>query len=607
MATTIADAAPAADDRLMRMRRYFDDFRNSSSDSRLKAQRAINYYDDIQLTPNQINTLSAAKQPITITNRIKPAVNGTIGVVARGKTDPRAYPRNPQDTDAADVASDVLRYVADQTRFSRLKLKVLKDILVPGCGACIIQVDGRGEVTMNQIPWAEFFYDPRSRRDDFQDARYLGVAKWLYADQLASLYPEHREEIEEGLKASGPINANIGFSDESFQDKPDTILNPWFDKRLRRLMVVEIYYQEGGEWKRCVYYGGGILEDAVSPYNDEYGRPMCPIEAQSGYVDSENCRYGMVQTMIPIQDVINLTRRQAAHYTNMRQVQQTDKDAPPIDVEIARQEARKPDGVLPPGWNIVPTMDLMQGNMLLQQEAKGEIERMAPIPSIVGRADSSASGRAQLVQSQAGMTEFALLFEGFSDWEFRCYRQVWARVKQFKREPWFVRVTGDPNAIQFLTVNEPVTDEMGNVVGVKNELARMDIDIIIDSVPDTANIQQEQFAELMQLLQSNPQWAQAVSFSDALELSSIVNKRELIKRLREREAQSAQAQQQQQQVAQQGVEAELNKTNSETEKNVMTAKKTEAEIVQMALDAAMTVDPGIPGGVAPQEAAQPSG
>lgn len=612
MATTVtADAAPSAGDKLAKMKRYFDDFRNASQAPRIKQQRAINYFHDIQLTPVQRTTLMAAKQPITITNRIKPAVNGTIGVVARGKTDPRAYPRNPQDAAAADVASEVLRYVADKNRFPRLKLKVLWDILVPGCGASIIHADESGDVLIEQIPWAEFFYDPRSRRDDFQDARYLGIAKWMYADQVEMLFPNAKTVISDGISAGEMLPLNFGLDGESFEDRPDTILNPWFDKRLRRLMVVECYYNDAGTWRRCVYCGAAVLDEGASPYLDDAGRPMCPIEAQSGYVDSDNCRYGMVQTMIPIQDVINLTRRQAAHYTNMRQIQQVDLNAPPVDAELARQQARLPDGVIPPGWQVVPTTDMMQGNLALQQEAKGEIERMAPVPSIVGRNDPSASGRAQLVQSQAGMTEFAPIFEGFSDWEFRVYHQAWARVRQYWKAPKYIRTTGKADAMQLVQINEPVTDEFGQAVidprtgqpVVKNEVAKMDMDIIVDSVPDTANVQQEQFAELMQLLSSNPAWAADVTFSDAVELSSLVNKSDFLKKMKERQEQGNQQRQQAEaraaQIAEQTAEADLHKTQSETLKNDATAKNTEAKTVQIALDAAMAVDPAIPGGATP--------
>lgn len=609
----IADANPTGDGRLTKRKRFLDDYRNAMAAPNTLSQRDVNYYNDEQLNADQRRILTEYGNPTVTSNRIKPAVNGTIGVVARSKTDPRAYSRHPQGDDAADVASDVLRYAADKSRFQRTKLLVLKDILVPGTGASIVEMDGE-DINVVQIPWNEYFYDPRSRRDDLKDRMYDGIAKWMYADQVKQSYPDFADVIDDAITMDG--GSSLGVMSQQEEDRPNTILNPWFDKKFRRLMVVEVYFREEGEWMRSVYCGAAILEEGLSPYRDEQGRTVNPIEAQSGYVDSNNRRSGMVRTMIPMQDVVNMARQRATHLANTRQVQQVDMNAPPVDAELARREARLPGGVIPPGWQIVPTTDMINSILALQQEAKGEIERMAPIPSIVGRADSSASGRAQLVQSQAGMTEFAMLFDSLTDWEYRIYKQIWMRARQFWQAPMFIRVTGDDQAPRFMQINEPVTNPMtGQPVinpmtgqpEVKNHLATMDMDIVVDSVPDTANLQQEQWSELVQLIGANAQYAAQVPFSLAVKMSSIVNKRELVKELEGYAQQQQQAAQAQQQLAQQAAQTDLAKTQSETEKNRATAQNTEAKTVQMAMDAAMLADPGIPGGVAPQPAAPEAG
>jgi hypothetical protein len=41
-------------------------------------------------------------------------------------------------------------------------------------------------IVPTQIRWEEFYYDPFSRRADFKDARYMGVAKWKDADEIPS-------------------------------------------------------------------------------------------------------------------------------------------------------------------------------------------------------------------------------------------------------------------------------------------------------------------------------------------------------------------------------------------------------------------------------------
>lgn len=595
-------------------RRFLDDFRNVMQEPRRLQQRDRDYYDGKQLTPRERAALRGRKQPELIKNRVKPAVNGTIGVAERGKTDPRAYPRTPQDEEAADVATDILRYVSDANRFGQAKLYVLKDQLVPGEGAAVVEVGEDQEVIINQIPQEEFFYDPRSRRVDFRDARYLGIAKWMAADALEAVYPDKSDIIRGSLK-TGAMNTS---GDSLFGDKPNNAL-PWVDQKNSRLLVGEVYYLEGSEWMRAVFCGADALEYGPSPYVDKKGRTMCAIEALSGYVDSENRRYGMVRDMISPQDEVNRRASAALHLVNSRQVQQADLNAPPVDSDIARQEAARPDGVIPPGWQIVPHNDRVQENLALMQEAKQEIERAAPIPSLVGRADSSASGRAQLVQTQAGMTELALLFSGFTDWERRVYDQVWARVQQYWTDEKLIRVTDDEGAPKFLTVNEvvepaiyvpgpdgqPMAGPDGKPVVLrpavtKNRPSEMDMDIIVDSVPDTANVQQEQFQELMSLLQSNPAYAQAVPFDVAVDMSSLTKKREFKKRLQEHAEKAAVQQQQVAEDAARKVAAEIHKSEASATKSEADARATNLDTSIATFEAAARLEGVMPPPGGPQ-------
>ena len=171
--------APAPD--LEKLKRYFTEARQLTEIARTKSLQAIDYYHTDQLTPQQIEELRKRHQPEIVINRIKPAINGIVGVIERGRSDPRAWPREPEKADQADVATDVLRYVAGQNRFKQVKSDCFFDMLIPGTMAAIVGVDPDLQVTVTQIRWEEFFGDPRSRRKDWLDARYLGIAKWMYA------------------------------------------------------------------------------------------------------------------------------------------------------------------------------------------------------------------------------------------------------------------------------------------------------------------------------------------------------------------------------------------------------------------------------------------
>lgn len=577
------------------LKRLFLESSQITQPERVMARKHRRYYDG-RIEEKLRQQLKRKRQPDFVINRVRPGVEGMVGVVDRGKSDPRAYPRNDQDEAAAEVATDCLRYVSDANRWPRNKLEAFRNICIEGTAAVIVEVDGRLEVPIRRIRYEEFFHDPYSREKDFSDASYMGVGKWQYVDEVISLYPEKTEQLRSVVQ-----RGDIG--DSTWADRPYGNSTLWTDPQRKRLLVIEMYKRHAGTWVRCVFVGDLILEEGVSPYLDNDGQPCNPIEAQSAYVDDQNHRYGPVADMIGPQDEINVYRRKAAHLATFRQVQETDPVSAYADPEEVRREASKPDGVLPPGYQIVPN-DKFQMDMALLAEAKAEIERTQVNPAILGRQDADASGRASLIRQQAGLTELAHLFSGLEDLEHRIFKQVWARVRQFWTVPKMIRVTDDEGSPKFIQINEPVwgppapilNADTGQVelrpqyLGMRNTVAEVDVDIIIDSTPDTANVQQEQFNMLVELARVGALGQNPGPF--LLKASSLPRKRELLDELqRQQEAPPPPQVMQAQQIDMAGKAASVDLTKAR-------AAEANARAAKAARDAAMPPD-------APQGQAMP--
>jgi len=616
-------------------RRRFDEARTSLLPSQTEAIKARRYFDGPgQLDSEVRRLLSARGQPPIYTNRIRPAVNGVLGVLEGSRTDPRAYPRNPDDEQSADIATKALRFIADQTRFGDVKQDVADNFLVEGTGAVIVEMDEQ-KIVPTQIRYEEFYCDPYSRRADFLDATYMGIARWTDAEQIKTKYHIRINEIGDPMR---PLDA--GGIGEMYQDRPEGM--GWIDIRRRRVMLVEEYALERGVWHRTVYIAAGILEHGPSPYMEyvEGGgqRPCNPIVAQSCYVNRENGRYGMVLDMMPIQDEINASRSRSLHLMNMSQIQCVDPSSPPVSADEVRVEASKADGVIPMGWQKIDNSEMTQANMVRMQEAKSEIERMGPTPAIIGRnVSESASGRSKQVSQQAGMTELARPLGRLSSWEYRCYAQMWFRAKQFWTDQKFIRVTDETRAPEFLKVNEPVTinqalaaamqgdqeaiaalgqvippealqaaaqgDEMAVMmiqqfamtngqqpVMVKNRLAEIDVDIILDTVPDTANLQEEVFNTIIDLYKSGiDPFSPQGEF--VIEMAPLQDKTRIIERLKkareegmqqqaEQAAKVAQMEEEARQLAMQQAQVDIAKTASEVEYNAARTENTQADTMR---------------------------
>lgn len=536
------------------LRAGFEAARDDANDK--LSTRDRDYYDGYkQLTPEVRETLRQRQQPPIYTNRIRPAVNGVLGVLELGRRDPRGMPRNPDDEQAADVCTKTLRYISDESKFNDTQIDVAENMFIEGTGAVLVEVID-DKIVPTLIRWEEFYADKYSRRADFKDARYMGIAKWVDA---ATLMATHREAFQ---AIGDPMNPKGGDGGK-FDDRGDGI--GWVERNRKRVLLVEEYRVVEGVWHRALYVAAGVLEYGPSPYVDDKGRPCNPIEAVSCYVDNDNARYGIVRDMVPLQDEVNASRSRSLHLMNSRQIT-VDPNSPAavVDASELRREAAKADGVLPPGATINQTQDMTQANMVRNQEAKGEIERMGPTPAILGRQDGgNQSGRARLVSQQAGLTELARPLGRLHGWVLRVYEQMWERARQFWTDEMWIRVTDELRAPQFLKINEIVTDENGQPVIAgyqpimgedgqpqvdpmtgqiaaqpvpqrRNRLAELNMDIILDQDEDTATLQQEVWGELMQLVSNAGGLAAIYSpeFETALEMSPIADKPRLLERLK---------------------------------------------------------------------------
>ena len=487
----------AGDDGAERIRKMVREYLDTMEEARDRASLARDYYDGKQWTREEIATLKQRGQPPIVFNRIKRKVDSILGVERNRRTDPKAYPRTPRDEQSADIVTQALRFVSDQTRLNNIFSGAFENGMIEGAGAAEVIMDGPEDIKVNLIPWDEFIFDPRSSRHDFSDARYLGVLKWMDADDAIALYQDKAKEIEAGI--TGSEKAFV--ADVSVDDKPSS--GTWIDRKRRRVQVCQLYYKQGSEHNYAVVVGSVLIMDGPSYYRDEKGRTVCPIEAFSAYVDRENNRYGVVADMRGPQDEINHRRSKAVHFLHSRRVMA--QQGAVADVGQAKREIARPDGwvevVDPQSVQVLDTQAETTGNLNMLQEAKSEIDLLGPNNALQGKNTEGQSGRAIIAQQQAGLAELAPLYDRFNDFKLRVYRATWARIKQFWTSPKWIRITDDEQSVQFVGLNQVQgIDPMTMQPQVQNAVAQMDVDVILETGPDTVTLQSEEFEQLAQIM-----------------------------------------------------------------------------------------------------------
>ena len=521
---------------------------DGTSVSRALSEKARDYYDGVQLEPSEIAKLKLRRQAPVVINRIKPKCDSLMGMEKAAKTTAKAYPRTPKHEEASEAATEGIRFCLQDNHFDQTRSSVWENILIEGTGGgevVVKDVGGDMKIIVRPIMWDRLIYDPHSRRKDFSDARYLGQVVWMDYDEAVELYPDAKDVLEAMQGGSS-----------TYDDKPR-----WMDNTRRRVKICELYYYRGPEvWYACFTYGGYCKAPAKSPYVNEEGQTEWPYEFASAFVDRDGGRYGAVRQLLDVQDEINKRRSKALHLMSVRQIR-LERGAVE-DVNKVRQELARPDGVVEttPGmeFEVLKTGDMAAAQFNLLTEAKMEIDAVGANAATQGKDTTVQSGRALIERRNAGQTEVGPLFDALRYWQLRIYRKLWNRIKQYwKAEKW-IRVTDDEQNLRWVGLNRPMTaldmaleqakkaganpqqlaalqaqiaaDPMSReIVQTQNDIAELDVDIILSEVPDVLTQQIEDFQVLGEMVKSGfPMPPAAV-----IEASPLANKDKILKMMRE--------------------------------------------------------------------------
>lgn len=505
----------------LKLLRQFEEAFDSTQDARRDSERDRDYYDGIQYTAEELETLRQRKQPPVVSNRIKPKIDALLGFAKKKQVQPKAYPRTPQHEQEADSITDAVRFACDAARFDVVRMDAAEHLFIEGVAAATVTVEMRGgepDIKITHVPWDRFYYDPHSRKRDYSDASYMGVVLWMDEEEAKRLAGDNADAVE------ACYADNETGEGETYDDRPKFA---WSDKKRKRIRVLQHRYLEGGVWHTCIVCKGGHLrKPQPSPYLNEHGEPECDLIAASAYIDRDNNRYGDVRQMISPQDEINKRRSKALHLLNSKQIV-ADMGAVE-DVRSAREEMQKPDGyveVMPQSrFDVVEQGALVQGQFALLQEAKNEIDASGVDPALSGDAQAP-SGRAQEMLASMGLAEKEVTFSALQDWSWRVYRATWNRIRQYWTEERWIRVTDDERNLKWVALNQQVMDPQTGQMTVQNPVAELDVDIVLEEGPDTITVQAEQYQQLIELKKADPN---SIPTKAIIEASQLRNKDKLL-------------------------------------------------------------------------------
>jgi hypothetical protein len=625
------------DARIVAKRRHVTEYLDNTRDERNDAELHRDYFDDKQWSPAEVATLQARGQPVITDNKIKDKIEYMEGVERKTRTDPKAFPRTEVEEESADVATDCIRYVFDSNRFPITKSAIFQNLCIEGFGGCEVIVDKENpkKVLIRKYRWDRLYRDPYSMEPDCSDARYLGVITWMDEDRAIEKYKDRKEAIERTSSQSDARNTG-----ESTDDKPR-----WADTKRKRVCVFEEYEKKQGKIFRSVFCWGGFLEDEDEcPYVNDEGEHEWPIVPASAYIDREGHRYGLVKRYISLQDEVNKRRSKSLHLLNSAFL--IAEDGAVKDIREARKMVDKPDGYVEitqgMRFDIERNLDMSAAHFQMLQQAEAALSTTGPNAALLGQS-GAISGRAKQLDQQGGALQIGVLFDAIRDFQLRVAKAVWNRIRQYWDEEMMIRVTDSEMGLKFVTLNKPLThgeiavkqaksqlqgdpeapqkiamlaqdpqaqmpavDEQGNPVR-ENDIAQLDVDIILDEAPDVVTLQAEEFQKLAELAASGQVPIPPEALIEASGLRPATKKR-VMEILKPKDDPMAVMQAQFQQMMQQleGLlkQAEVRETNASADLKEAQARHAEVGSISTMVQASEPPPPKLPAGNRSQDRSQ---
>ncbi len=572
---------------------------------RREADRAADFYDGNQLSPEDVETLKDRGQPPLITNIIKPTIDTALGIEAKTRTDWRVRPEDDEECDdeLAEALSVKLKHAEIESRADRAVSDAYAGQLKAGLGWVEVAREHdpfKCPYRVRYVHRREIFWDWRAEQPDLSDARYLIRRRWLELEHAIALMPQYATLFRMttgGWAGFDPLLEQDSRLVQSWEIERDTRIAAvdWRDIQRMRICLYEIWYRK---WVRgyvmtlpngttmeadfnnprhneaivagiasikqatfqkvrlAWYTGPHFLYDVPSPYKHN----QFPYVPFFGFrEDLTNVPYGLIRSMISPQQEINARKSKMLWSLNSRRVV-ADSDAV-LDHSRTMQEVARPDAYVILNANrkpnstfrVEPGSDLAAQQFQVMQEAKQEIAEASGIhKSMQGQQSGATSGLAINSLVEQGLNTLAEINDNFRYARRLVGEMLFELVKQNLMQGPAKVTIGEGKQKKVIPLNAQAQDpETGEIVTI-NDVAKVKAKVVLDDVPSTPTYRMQQLQMMTEITKSLPPQLQGFVIDFVIEATDLPKRHELADRLRsavgiqDPEQQQAQAEAQQQ-------------------------------------------------------------
>jgi len=570
------------------------DERDLQGEERLQMAIDHDYYDHLQWREEDAQLLMDRGQAPLVFNESRQTIDWVSGMQKRMRMDEVVLPREQADQTSAEIKSKVFKYVSDANLAQWHESKAYKQMVIGGLGWLEegINTDpGATLIYSGSEDWGNVYRDSRSRQFDMKDGRYMFRRKQTDLDYAIALLPDARKHLVQQAGIAdyehGAANGDdvwylgerlTGSTDmvgsnslgHQFRDRSAYIGGSEVKDSGRRLSVnlIECWYRvpeaikvfasgpqrgkefdpknqghvqlEADRWKMysavtqrmrvMIATEAARLWDGKSPLRHQ-NFLLVPIW---GYRRGrDGLCYGLMRGMRDINDDINKRASKAIYAASSNRM--TYEAGAFKDIELARQEAARPDMMLEVKRKDMVSFEKPQADMAMNFELLSfDREMLRNVGGVtdanLGRDSNAISGKAIGLQQDQGSLTTSELPDNLRLAKQLAGKLRLSHIEQFMTEKQVIRIVGEGQPIEWVTVNDQQED--GTTL---NDIANSECDYIIGERDYRETYAQAAMEEMMELLGKIATYAPQV-IMNVLDLvvdsAEIKNKDEWVARIR---------------------------------------------------------------------------
>lgn len=478
------------------------------------------FYDNDQWSESDKQVLRERGQIPLVYNVISTTINWLIGTERRGRTDFKVLPRRADEGHAAELKTQLMKYISDVNSSEFGKSLAFQDAVKVGIGwleSGAREGEDGEPIYDRRASWRDILWDSTAQELDLSDARFIARHKWVDEDVAVAMKKSRAETVRHSRSDdTGGSGDDLG--DEFMDSNEDYYADGNLTHRRGdlfgyinrpRVRMVEMWFTQpveterirGGRFNGEVYdrYSRGHVDEVTSGnaelFKSVYMRMHVALMTSDGFIhvsespyrhnrfpftpvwcyreDKTGLPYGVIRGLRDIQQDINKRASKALHILSTNKVIM-DKGAVD-DIDAFEEEVSRADAIIVknPGKELTLNadrelapahLDLMSRSIAMIQQASGVTDES------LGRTTNATSGRAIIARQDQGALATAAIFDNF---RLGCKihgEKMLSLIEQFLSEEKEFRITNSRGVATFVKVNDGLPE---------NDIVRTKADFII--------------------------------------------------------------------------------------------------------------------------------